>query len=78
MKSIVDNLIAVSSMTKSELAQSWLSYSTNKGKESFRQVPRQHQIEGVEWILNKYGCTEGVIVADEMGLGKTYARVGQP
>ena len=38
---------------------------------------KQHQIEGVEWLLNKeLNNQKGGICADEMGLGKTIQMIG--
>jgi hypothetical protein len=43
--------------------------------DSFRSadghIPRDYQIEGVNWILEAFTAGHGCILADEMGLGKT-------
>lgn len=34
-------------------------------------VLRDHQIEGIRWLIERYHRKHGCILGDEMGLGKT-------
>ncbi|KAI9135949.1 P-loop containing nucleoside triphosphate hydrolase protein [Paraphysoderma sedebokerense] len=43
----------------------------NAATPSFDGVLYEHQIEGVEWLLEKYTAGLNVILGDDMGLGKT-------